>query len=196
MKSYAFGLVGGAALALGLCFLATTNRLRADDDDEKAIKEAQETILKIAQGKDGEGKKLAEELAKKADLGNVMRVFKPRSKGGIGVGPKGANDGIEFKIQALTKKELKSADLAKQGEDLAKMSEIAAAVGEVAHFFAPKTKMGNKDPKTWNQYVDEMKKASAELAKAAKAGDAPGVKTAANNLSSSCNQCHTDFRDN
>src|SRR5947209_8444740 len=95
-------LAGAAVLAAGLGIWLATNPGHAADEN-KAIKA---DILKIADAlekKDASAAKQAAELAKKsgADLDIIMDLFKPRAKGGIGVGdnPGIKRDGIEIKIQ-------------------------------------------------------------------------------------------------
>jgi hypothetical protein len=71
-----------------------------------------------------------------------------------------------------------------------------ASIGMFAKDKCPvKTKMGEKDPKEWVKWCEDMEKYGKELAEAAKAKNADKVKTAATNLYSTCNNCHTIFRD-
>src|SRR5687767_1091137 len=55
----------------------------------------------LATGRDI-SRKVAALRAKYEDLGDLAVVFKPRWKGGIGIGPKGKGDGIEFKLLTLS----------------------------------------------------------------------------------------------
>ena len=78
-----------ALLALGLCGM-TAKFAVADDEDEakkKAIAAAQAAILKLTDGVGGPSwVKDTEALAKAHKLEPVMIGFKPKSKGGIGIG--------------------------------------------------------------------------------------------------------------
>jgi hypothetical protein len=188
-------VVVGALLAGGIWFLAASAGSRAaDDEDKKAVKEAQDAIVKLTdtmvKGK-GNTKAEAEAIRKKFDdLKPIMYIFKPRAKGGIGVGPKGPRDGIEFRFQDLGKKSSAAAQIAKQKEDLIRAAQITKAVGDVADLYVPK-----KDAAKWKKYNQEMKKGADELIEALEKGDPAKIKAAANNVNSSCNQCHADFRD-
>ena len=59
----------------------------------------------------------------------------------------------------------------------------------------PKKKEGDKDPKDWTTWTDDMLKAAKALAAAAEKKDAKAVKDAAYKLNNSCNNCHEVFRD-
>jgi soluble cytochrome b562 len=203
MNRFARRLTAGAALALGIWCAATSPGFSADDEaDAKAVKEAQEGILKLADMNGAAAKTKAKAIAdtsrKAAEGGDeglkfVMRAYKPRAKGGIGVGAKG--ESIELKIIGLSKRKLQAADVGKQKADLEKIANISKAISEVTHHYTPKAKKPGKDPKDWTKYTDEMTKGADELAKAAKSGNAQAIKTAATNLNASCTNCHGTFRD-
>jgi len=184
------------ARGLALCALlvAASSLVRADEE----TKAAQKDILDVTKEVEGGGKvtktKLEAIKKKYEDLNTIMHVYKPREKGGLGVGPMGKGDGIEMKIIALGKKQLSKMQLDKESTDLVKMAHVNVAVAEIAALYVPKPKAG-KGPKEWQEYVDQMKKSSFDLAKAVKGGNPTDVKTAANNLNNSCNMCHSDFRD-
>jgi cytochrome c556 len=183
-----------ALLALGLWSM--TGFSADDEDDKKAIKEAQEAVLKLVDamnGKRGDVKGQAEAIHKKfGDLKDVMWVYKPRSKGGIGMGKDGAS--IETEINKLgsasSKARLTPKKVAEMKDDLVKAGEISRALAEVTEFYVPK-----KNPAKWKEYTNEMRKGAEELMDAARSGDVAKVKKAANNLSASCTNCHSDFRD-
>jgi len=71
----------------------------------------------------------------------------------------------------------------------------ATAVAEIALAKTPKKKDGEKDPKDWKEYSEEMIKQSRELRKAIEAADPKAVKVTANKLNASCTNCHGKFRD-
>lgn len=172
--------------------------VRAADDD-KEIKKAQADILDLAK-KIADGKDVSKDAAgikkKYEELNTVMHAYKPSPKGGIGTGlePK-AGDGIELKIINLGKRALPPATLDKEKGALVKLGHINIAMAEITMHYAPAKPKGGKGPKDWKQYTTDMKNASIELVKAAKAGKAADIKAAANNLNNACNNCHSDFRD-
>src|SRR4051812_18799664 len=94
--------VGVTALALALGLLTVTGTLTAADESE-----AKGAILKLAGmvEKEADARKEAGEVAKKVEIEEVMKLFKLRSRGGLGFGDKpGATpnqDGIEAKLIAL-----------------------------------------------------------------------------------------------
>jgi hypothetical protein len=212
MRIYARVLAStGLVLALGVCLLCTAPAGSAADkkDDKKDEKKdddkpspAIDPVAKMAdmieKGDMDKAKKAAADVADKYSLGDAMNVLKPRAKGGIGVGKEGQYnpDGIELQIQQkLSKKTQNKSDLEKSAADIERMADIVAGIAEITDLFTPKKKVGDKDPKDWKDYTTDMKEASAELAKAAKAKDADAIKKAAQRLNSSCNNCHGKFRD-
>jgi hypothetical protein len=183
------------ALAIGLLTAATGQT--ADDDERAAMKEAQEMVVKLLDNLDKGGafKDQAEAIHKKFpdNLKAVMSsAFKPRDKGGMGVGPKGTKGkGIELEIISLGKKARSPAELVKQKDDVVLIGNVSKALADIADLY-PQTKNMDK----WKQYNQEMRAAAGELIEAARRGDPKAVKDAANNLNASCNSCHADFRDN
>jgi cytochrome c556 len=205
MQKYARGLsVAAILLALGAFFLAAAHG-RDDDDKEKAKKTeaAKEAVLKLVgdmSGTNGDVKKEAADIAAKHDIEFVMNQFKPREKGGLGVGAKpGAitPDAIELKLIALgnPKKMISKADLASQKADLQKMAETSLAIAEITPHYAPKKDEAGAPIKDWLKFSEDMKKQSKDLVGAVKSGDPKMVQKASLTLSSSCNACHTEFRD-
>jgi cytochrome c556 len=146
---------------------------------------------------------MAKGIAKKVDIENTMYLFKPRNKGGLGIGPNppdikdNIKDSIELTIIDLAndKKGFDKDVVNKYGPDLVKAAKQTQAIAAVNTYYAPTMKKGDKDPKDWKQFNEEMKAGAADLAKAAAAKDAAGVKAAANKLNSACVKCHEKFRD-
>jgi hypothetical protein len=195
MSSYVRRMAVGGVLALGVWLLATGGRAADEDEDLKAAQAAQKDIIALA--KSMKGGKLApaqvEAVKKKHELEHVMYVFKPRDKGGLGVGPKSKADGIEFKLVNLAKRAPKMTD--KQKADLVWMGQVTAVMGDLTKLYeAPKSKMG-KTPADWKKYSEDMKKTALEFIKAVESGDPKKVKAAADNVNTSCNDCHSGFRD-
>jgi cytochrome c556 len=132
-----------------------------------------------------------------AELGDVMEHFKTQKKGGEGIHPalqsnirlKGALNGIEEKLRALAMRKLSDDNLKKEADELALLGYRAAVVGELTYFYTPK-----KNAKEWQELSLEMRDAGVALADAAKKQDGEAVLKASNNLNSSCNRCHSEFR--
>jgi hypothetical protein len=186
-------MFAGFGLAMSIGMLTAASGLTADDDEQKATKEAQVALIKLmdTMNNGGAAKDQAEAIHKKFDdLKPVMNVFKPRAKGGLGVGPPSKGDGIELKIISLGKKVLAKGEASKQKDDLIKVAMVSKAVAEVADLYPPK-----KDVDKWKKYDEEMRKGADELIQTAKSGDPKSIKNAANNLNASCTNCHSDFRD-
>ncbi|HWG47030.1 MAG TPA: cytochrome c [Gemmataceae bacterium] len=167
----------------------------ADDDDKKANKEAQEAVIKLMDtmdGKPGDVKAQTQAIKKKfEELKPIMWVYKPRKTGGIGMSKDGASMETELaKIgNPRSKAKFTPAKLAEVKGDLIKAGKLSKAVAEVTDLYPPK-----KDAAKWKGYTKEMRKAADELIKATESNDVAKVKKAANNLSASCTNCHSDFR--
>jgi cytochrome c556 len=194
-------LAGGAAvLALAvLVLVAPRSALRADENpDEKEVKKGEDILVKDSADPDAM-KKAGEEIMKaKVSLKAAMYAFKLRSAGGLGIGPKAdaiKPDGIEAKLINLSKKELAKGAVGTEAPDLEKTAQVCEAMSYVTEAFAPKKKVGDKDPKDWAQFTMEMRTAAADLAKAAGKKDGKGITAAAKNLTAACNNCHGEFRD-
>jgi hypothetical protein len=186
----------GSLLTLALCGM-TVSVGRGDDDDEalkKAIAAAKKVIMEKA------GTKIdAAALAKEHKMEATMKLFKPKSKGGIGIGGlTGANhkDSIELLIRDYSIKPPTKAEVGKYADDLIKAAQITGTIGELTPYWGP-AKPGpmGKTPEKWKSLSEEMQKASAELIKAAKAKDEVAVAESAKRLNNSCAECHKVFRD-
>jgi hypothetical protein len=190
-------------LALSIAFAGA---LRADDDEDEALKKAvaaaQGPVLKLAQSLDAKDfHAKAEELAKEHKMAAVMRQFKPRSKGGVGIGDNpGAviPDHIELKIIKWSEKAPGKAELTKFNAELIKMAQVTRAIAETTPFWVPKDKKPGMDPKDWLKYSETMQKSADDLIAALKEKepDAKKIQTIATKLHSSCTDCHGKFRDN
>jgi hypothetical protein len=189
-------LLGALILALASGIYLSSQATAGGD---KAV---QQGVLKIAallkKGDKDAAKSEAQALAKKVDeLEDLMNVFKPRKKGGIGVGatPGGIiPDGIEQKLITLGRDAPGAAAMAKEASALEDMGYVIAAVAEVSKAKAPKQNMGKKTIKDWNTWSNDMHDAGIKLAEAAKAKGAQDVKTTSAKVNASCNNCHSTFR--
>jgi hypothetical protein len=186
-----------AAVALGLVFLAGSQAA-----DDKGPREDVDKLAAVAGKEPAELQKKADAFAKNLDaLEDVMNLLKKRDKagkGGFGIGAKpsgGMDDGIEVRIQNLGRKAPTAAQLKKDKDDLIQMADRTAAIAAIALAKTPAKKVGDKDPKDWKEYSDEMIKQARELRKAIEGEDPKAVKEVAAKLNSSCTNCHGKFRD-
>jgi hypothetical protein len=199
MSNRKMWLIGSMAIIIAAGGWLRVNA-RHDDDEDEDSKKATETLRKVAKAFGGgkEADKADVETLTKLDLGESMHKFKPRDKGGFGIGDKpGAisPDGIQSKVEALGKRKLTAAAVTKEADAIAQMALEVAAISVAATAHAPKKKEPGKDPKDWKQWTVEMKDSAVELNKAAKAKSADDIKKAATKLQGSCNSCHGAFRD-
>jgi hypothetical protein len=177
----------GATLALGVWFFAADSS--SAQEKEAKVGPYNADILKLAGGKGS-----AEDIAKKAELGDVMQAFKPRSKGGLGVGrtPDAIKpDGIEQKLIALgkSKKGVGKSEM----DALARAADATRAVAEITVLYADKE--GKKNSVKWKQLAGDMKISAEAMSDSARKADAASLKKAVDKLNASCNDCHSDFRD-
>jgi hypothetical protein len=191
-------------LAIGLAGLALVGSTPAADDEipplKPELKEASLALATAIEKGDAPAAKKQVDVLTKDELIEYMRVFKLRSRNGLGVGAPGVHtpDGIEAKIMGLSRRVM-PADLAgNKKDDYARMAYISAGIAEATYAKCPvDKKVGEKDPKDWKMWTDDMKKASLELAAECKKDkpDPKNVQTIAQRLNSSCNNCHGIFRD-
>ncbi len=190
MKRRAAVTFAAGLLALGLWSVTAYSQ---DEDDKKANKEAQEAVLKLVdsmKSKQGNVKSQMDSMKKKFDeLKPIMWVYKPRNKGGLGMGKSGA--GIENELGRLSgpKGRPNPAKNAELKKDLIMAAEISKAIAEVTDLYVPK-----KDVAKWKGYTKDMRKASDQLIKTTEGGNAAQVKKAITDLNASCTNCHSDFR--
>src|SRR5262249_14384398 len=190
MRTHKVLAAGAAVLTAAIVFLAAGQAA-----DDKGPREDVDKLAAVAKDPDALHKK-AEEYAKNLDaLEDVMNLLKKRMKdgtGGYGIGPKptGApDDGIEARIQNFGKKPPTKEQLSKDKDALLQMMDRTLAIAEIALAKTPKKKEGDKDPKDWKEYNDEMIKQSKDLRKAIEAGDPKAVKDTASRLNASCTNC-------
>ena len=187
-------IVGGLALALGL----TTSALALALQGKKGSLEPLDALAKKAQDAT-----FAEECKKAAgslDLDPVMHSFKPRAKGGFGIGMKAGlvpanQDGIEAYLPTLSKKGLSAADAGKLADPIIAMCNRVLAIAEVSDHLWPESKESSKSKKKWLDLNEIMKVGAKDLSEAVSTKNYAGVKKAASKLNSSCTDCHSVFRD-
>jgi hypothetical protein len=180
-------------LAIGIWAVTSAGWGQQDDEAKEAKAAVTKVVNAMRQG--GNAGPQAAEVAKKVEIENLMLCFKPRNKGGFGVGPKvTGKDGVEQKIINMAKRALPPAEVTKQKEPLIEMAERVQAVAEITQHYMPPKKAG-ANPANWKKYGQETKKAAQDLAGALKGGNPEKIKMAATDLNASCTNCHSDFRD-
>jgi hypothetical protein len=202
MKTHFRTLVAGTAVpTLAFALWAIAGRIHADDAGNVRA-EVQKAAKALSTGDDAAAAKIAGDIAKSVeqleDVMNLMARRQPTGKGGLGVGDTPGSispDGIEAKVQNLSKKPLPAQQLDKESEALTEMAYRVEAISEVAKAKAPEKDEGAKKKKDYLEWAGDMKKAAQELAAAAKAKDPQKVKAAAATLNNACNNCHGVFRD-
>jgi gas vesicle protein len=116
------------------------------------------------------------------DLKDAMDIFGLPNKGG---------EGIERDLITLGQQR-KPFSPAQMSDKLVLLAYKSALIAEVAKAHQDQ---GEKKKKEWLRLGDDMRKYSLELAETAKAKKPKETKTALNKLNTSCNDCHTTFRD-
>jgi hypothetical protein len=183
----------GGLLTLALCGMAVSV---GRGDEEEDLKKAIAAAKKVIEAKAGTTVD-AVALAKEHKIDATMRLFKPKNKGGIGIGGLKANhkDSIESLLRDYATKPPTKDEVTKFADDLIKTAQVAAIIAEMTPHWSPATAgpMG-ATPAKWKSLSDDMKKSSAELITAAKAKDEKAVDSAAKKLNNSCAECHKIFR--
>lgn len=181
------------ALALG-----SITALSADEDEKIAGREA---VLKLVKTmKDGGNYQggIAAITKKFDELEPIMWVYKPAKKKGVGMGKNGEDD-IELTLGKIgnprAKAKLNATKLAQIKADLIRAGEMSKAIAEITAQDKFTKQYGKKDAAKWKNYTKEMNKGAEELIKAAQAGNVGQVTKAAESLSASCTNCHSDFRE-
>jgi hypothetical protein len=157
----------------GLIYVSTPTQAAAQAKDlPSAVKDI---AAEIKNGKADAAKKLAAATAKNVklidEISDLMHMYRPSSKGGLE---------IENNLKKATVK-----NAVELGNLVNAMAELTIAKGW------PENK-GKRTKKAWNDFTEEMKDASIQLAKSTKPAD---VKTAAEKVTAACNRCHSIFKD-
>lgn len=186
-------------LAATLMFITATAPSRAAGE-----KDLRPEVVKIADqfkaGKADDAKTTSAKTAKQfEEMADLMHLFRPRSKGGLGWSRKSITnnppeDGLEKKIQNLAK--TPPANVAKEAPAAEEAAYDLAAMAELIKNKAPAKDMsGGKTKKAWTDWSDQMREASLELAKAAAGKNAAAISKAAAKVNSTCNACHSKFKE-
>ncbi|MGF1580513.1 MAG: cytochrome c [Gemmataceae bacterium] len=129
---------------------------------------------------------------------NVMALFKPRKRGGFGVGEKANEvfpDGIERMLRGLDRDQPSPSKLKTYTPALIKMANRTIAIAKISHAMPVMNDKNNRPAKgKWLKYSKDMEKASQDFIKAVKSKSPAAVKKAATMLDNTCQSCHGDFR--
>ncbi len=179
------------AAVLGFVSFAGTSNAGGAKDLKGTVAKIGEMIQK---GDNAGAAKSAAAIAKATEeVGDVMHLFRPRNKGGLGFGTKaiGNNpikDGIEVALRDIARE---GANFAKQGDAIVTTGYWVAALADVTAAKAPTKDVGKKTKKAWAQFSKEMRDAGLEFAKA----NGASAKAAAAKVNASCNNCHSIFKE-
>src|ERR1700677_3918621 len=147
-KRVGAGVIGIGLLALSVgIFVSGQNAGQARTLDADTNKQVLKLAAAIKAGNKDEVKKLAAALAKE-DLEEGMAAFRPRWRGGLGVGREKGKitpDGMELKLQNMGRDAPSGAILGKEAEALEEMAYVIAAVAEVAAIKGTKDAKGKAD---------------------------------------------------
>src|ERR1043166_7979087 len=164
--------IAGMTLAalIGLATMSSASNTAGEKDLNAVVKKIAEAIKK---GDKEEAKKLAATAVKNKDLvediPDIMHMFRPRNKGGMGIGPNPlANpikDGIETKLRDLGRDA--PAGVAKEAEALEATGYYIAAIAELSIAKGWEKDSGKRTKKAWKEGSEEMIKLGVDFAKAA-----------------------------
>jgi hypothetical protein len=192
--------VASAMLAamLGLAFVSSPSAAQGKKKEvDVAVKEIADELKK---GNKAAAKKMADDAAKNLDeISDMMHLFRPRNKGGLGVGStpltNPAKDGIEVMIRDLSRDV--PGGIAKQAASLQEMGYHIAAMGELANAAVAKAPVGGgkKTKKAWTEMSEDMRSLGLAFAKASAGKGGQEIKTAANKVNANCNKCHSIFKE-
>jgi cytochrome c556 len=180
----------------GLLFTAGPTQAQGEGKDVPATVRKIADMIK-AKNHDGAAKTAAAAAKNIEELPDLMSMFRPRNKGGLGIGEKAmanpSKDGIEVFLRDLARDV--PGNVAKQAEALETTGFWIAAMGELSIAKAPAKDQGKKTKKAWIGWSTDMREAGIAFAKAAQSKGAQEIKTAAGKVNATCNNCHSVFKE-
>lgn len=197
VRMWTIGLVSAAVLGLIAFTGPTHGQGKKGKPVDVVVKEIGEEFRK---GNQDAAKKTAVDAVKNIDeLAKLMKMFKLRSKEGLGAGPialaNPGKDGIEMMIRDLAREV--PGGIAKQSASLETMGYWIAAMGEMSHAAHGKVDFaGKRNKKAWLDMSEEMRVLGLAFAKAAAGKGGKDIKDAAGRVNANCNNCHSLFRQN
>src|SRR5262245_23251755 len=158
------------AAVIGLICLSEPSQAAQDKDLNSVVVKIADAIKK---GDNDAAKKMAaaavEDKKLVEQINDIMHMFKPRNKGGMGVGLKPlmnpAKDGIEVALRDLGRDV--PAGVAKQAEALETTGYWIAAIAELSIAKGWEKDSGKKTKKRWTEGTEDMRKLGIDFAKAA-----------------------------
>jgi hypothetical protein len=118
----------------------------------------------------------------------AMRLYNPRSQGGLGFGPRAV--GIEAKLVELGEDGINAETLKKESAEWKQVARINLVMAEIIGGFAPAKPFLGRGKKEWERDVEAWKTASRSLLKAVEDGSAKEMQAAAARINNACNNCH------
>lgn len=191
--------ITAATLAMFFALIAGTGPSYGNGKKKPVDAAVKEIAAELKKGNKDKAKQLAEAAAKNIeDIPEMMHLFKPRNKEGLGVGStplaNPAKDGIEVMIRDLARDV--PGGIAKLAPALEEMGYHIAAMGELSSAAAGKVQFTNKKTKkAWTDMSEEMRKLGGDFAKAAAGKGGQEIKIAAAKVNANCNKCHSIFKD-
>lgn len=188
------------AAAFMIAVYAEATRGQADDRGLAALRDAALQVVELVNA--GKGKEAAKLVGllnpdakapggkpgpvaweKQLPFEDVMRQFSAARLGGFG---------LEKELEELGEKDaLTAAHL----ERLARLGYKMALIGRVAEAYADaKSEGGNRTKQNWLTFSEQFRKASLDLARAARAKNQAGARSALERVNKTCTKCHDVFR--
>jgi hypothetical protein len=156
-------------------------------DAKNPWKEVVELAREAEAGKDV-AKKAAALKKRFASARAAMRLYNPRTQGGLGFGPREV--GIEAKLVELGDDGISAETLKKESADWKRVAGINLVMAEVIRGFAPDRPFLGRGKKEWERDADAWKSATGDLLKAMESGSPKDVQAAAARINNACNNCH------
>ncbi len=139
-----------------------------------------------------DGKDVAKKAAalqkKYAGVHVLMRVYGPRSRGGLGFGPRA--EPLEARLLELGERSLSAAALKGESAELLRVGHVNLVVAEVVQGYAPKKRAAGRGKAEWERDVANLKKASKDFLDAVKAADPKAVQASAARINKAYDSCH------
>lgn len=197
MKSAVRLWAAGATFAAVCGLVFESGPSLANEGDKEIDATVKKVAGEIKRGNAAGAKAMAEAAAKKIDTADLMHLFRPRNKGGLGWGGKPgtdpAYDGLEKKIQKFSG--AIPPDVVAQKENNEEAAAWLQALAALTLAKVPaKDEADGKTQKAWIGWSEEMRDAAADFSKAASAKNAAAMQKAASKVRGSCLSCHSKFK--
>ena len=163
---------------------------------ERPHNDAVTAILKLADNLNAkDAGQTARTIVRDHDGCDISQIFRPRSRGGAGVGSiattPGANSIDHLVRRWASDKPPTAEQLKKHQTDLLKMARVLQAMAELAPHRMPMYPKGDKRIEEWPKVTHDFKIHTRDLREGIEALDADRVRATAVKLENTCNRCHT-----